>query len=326
MRRSLTLIMCAALLFGCGKPKPGADMMGAEDMTSTDDLAGNPVDLATPDLATPDLATPDLSPPRDLSDPPADMTVVDMVGRPMDMAGTMAGDIGQPCTQSGDCKGGPSPTCWTATVNNQAGAPPTPGGYCSSTCNTDAQCGGNGACVSIGAAGRFCVAKCRNATTCRTGYACAFYGTAGVCYPSTIFDCDPTANMGTCTEAATMKAGGCIRGAYENKGTCNATCTLAAGSCPQRNGRTRHCVYFSDPMNMAAPDPFKGLVCFDNVQNPVAAGGDCNALDECVDGYQCDTQDGKCRQLCTKNGAPACGMGMCADAFMTPMTGPGLCR
>ena len=61
MRRSLTFIMCAALLFGCGKPKPGADMMGAEDMTSTDDLAGNPVDLATPDLATPDLATPDLA-------------------------------------------------------------------------------------------------------------------------------------------------------------------------------------------------------------------------------------------------------------------------
>ena len=196
-------------------------------------------------------------------------------------------------------------------------------------CLDDADCGSNGTCVPIGNAGKFCLLRCQNARTCRTGYACAYYGNAGVCYSADIFDCDPTANMGTCTESGSGKAGGCVRRAYENKGNCTASCTLAAGNCAARNGKNRHCVYYADPGPgpMMAADPYKGLLCFDNAPTPVAAGADCNAVDECVDGYQCDTLDGKCRQLCTKGGGmPTCATGTCADPFMTANTGPGLCR
>lgn len=233
------------------------------------------------------------------------------------------GKIGDPCTADTECSEGGTPVCWKTTVRDQMGAPATPGGYCSSTCTTDMDCGASGRCATVRGA-KYCLAGCSDSMTCRKpGYACAYYDTTGVCFPDSIFNCDPTTGMGACTEAGTGKTGGCVRGAYEAKGTCTATCTLMAGSCVALGTTARQCVYYVAGFG----DAFSGLICMAKPPMPVAPGGMCTYANDCTEGYQCDGRDRLCRQLCTKGGgAPACMMGMCADAFGTAATGPGLCR
>lgn len=312
---------------------PPADMA-----TPPADMATPPADMATPpaDMAMPpgDMAMPpaDMSmpsgdmamPPRDMSMPPGDMSMPprDMSMPPADMSMPM-GRIGDPCTADAGCMGGTAPKCWKTNVLDNPMAPPTPGGYCTSTCTADADCGADARCISIGTA-KYCLAACNNATTCRKpGYACAFVG-GGVCYPDTIFDCNPKSPMGTCTEAGTMKAGGCVRGAYEDKGSCQATCTVGPGTCADKPmGVKRQCVFYNGP---ASGDAFKGALCYGSVASPKMPGSTCSYVNECTDGYQCDQVDRKCHQLCLQGGMPACTTGMCADAFMSMAMGPGLCR
>ena len=329
-------------------PKP--DMSGGGDMAGNPpDLAGPPRDMAgpvdmttTPDLATKgDMATtpvdmsgmpvdmsgmrPDLAGPVDMSMTGGDMSSpVDMATR-SDMAMTMSGGIGDPCTDDTGCKVGPSPKCWKSNVLNNTANPPTPGGYCSAACTADAQCGTGNRCVNLGP-GSFCLAGCSNATTCRhPGYACTYYDTAGICFPDSRLDCDPKASMGACTEAGTGKAGGCLRQAYENKGTCAASCTVGSGTCAALAGANRQCIYL-DATKTTAMDAWKGPICIQSFATPKNPGDACTFLNECKDGYQCDNLSSTCQQLCVKGGMPMCAMGVCADAFMTPATGPGICR
>src|SRR5262249_2159920 len=141
---------------------------------------------------------------------PGDMAMKGDMSMPGDMAmkgdmsgtdGGRMGGIGDPCTADTDCAAGPMPSCWKSNVLNNPGNPATPNGYCSSKCTTETDCGTGGHCVNLGAA-KYCLKMCSDATTCRhPGYACAFYGPDGVCYPDTIFDCNPKMGTGTCTEA-----------------------------------------------------------------------------------------------------------------------------
>lgn len=345
---------------GCDNHPPKPDMEGMADMAmEKPDMATPP----NPDLSTPpvDMAkNPDMSgggdmavnsdmagPPKDMSGMPIDMsgmtgdmamTPVDMAGMRPDMSGMptdmatgadmgmpMSGGIGDPCTDDTGCKVGPSPKCWKSNVLNNTSNPPTPGGYCSAACTADAQCGAGNRCVNLGP-GSFCLAGCSNATTCRhPGYACTYYDTAGICFPDSRLDCDPKAAMGACTEAGTGKAGGCLRQAYENKGTCAASCTVGTGTCAAMAGVNRQCIYL-DSTKTTAMDNWKGAICIQSPATPLNAGDPCTFLNECKDGYQCDNVGGTCQQLCVKGGTPACTMGVCADAFMTAATGPGICR
>lgn len=325
-------------------------LAGTPDLLPPADLLSPPHDLPPP---PPDLPPPppDLPPPADMLPPPADMAMPmsdmasmndmsmgDMAMSMSDMASTSdmakpgsdggtGGHIGDPCSDTPDCRSGPGPVCWKTTVLDQMGAPKTPGGYCSSTCTMDADCGAGNSCVDFGMAGQFCLRGCGDATTCRhPGYACLFYGMAGLCYPDDIYDCNPKAPMGLCTESGTMKAGGCLRQAFEDKGTCNAVCDVGAGTCPMLGGTSRQCVFY-DATKDGFMDPFKGLFCVASPAMPKMAGDPCVYLNDCADGYQCDSMGGVCHQLCKKGGAPACpGMAMCADAFMTAADGPGICR
>ena len=334
---------------------PPADMtMVPVDMTKPpEDMAKPPGDMAGPpaDMTGPpaDMTGPprDMTgPPADMTGPPADMTgpPADMTGPPRDMAGMPgdmsmpptdmsmpprdmsmpAGGIGAPCTDDSQCMVGPSKKCWKSNVLNNMANPPTPGGYCSSGCATNADCGSGNTCVDIGA-GKYCLAGCNNATTCRNpGYACSYYGGAGVCFPDTIFDCDPKA-AGTCTEAGTGKMGGCLRGAFENKGNCSATCSVGAGACAPKDGAARQCNYV-DNTNTSNRDVFKGTICLETISTTAGDGAACNFVNDCKDGFQCDKTSNTCKQLCGKGGMPACSMGMCQDAFMTPAMGAGICR
>ena len=198
------------------------------------------------------------------------------------------------------------------------------GGYCSSECTSDAACGPWTHCVSmVGTGKKYCLASCDNATTCRKpGYACRYYGGDGVCYPDSIYDCSP--KVATCTEKGTGKPGGCVREAYEDKGTCAASCTAGTGTCASVGTIKRQCVYW-DATKATTGDLWKGLICMRSPATPVAAGGACNYVNECTDGYQCDGPFGLCRQLCNKTGAPTCTAGTCTDVFGTSTT-PGLCR
>lgn len=295
------------------------DMSGGGDMAGQPDLAGPPKDMSgmTGDMAT----TPgDMAGMRmDMSMPPADMATSGDMGVPM------TGGIGDPCTDDTACKVGPSPKCWKSNVLNNTANPPTPGGYCSAACTADAQCGAGNRCVNLGP-GSFCLAGCSNATTCRhPGYACTYYDTAGICFPDSRLDCDPKASMGACTEAGTGKAGGCLRQAYENKGTCAASCTVGSGTCAALAGANRQCIYL-DATKTTAMDAWKGPICIQSFATPKNPGDACTFLNECKDGYQCDNLSSTCQQLCVKGGMPMCAMGVCADAFMTPATGPGICR
>ena len=300
------------------------------DMTDPPrDMTDPPRDMTDPPRDMTDPPRDMVMPPVDMTDPPRDMTTPrDMATPPMDMSmpGDMAGPmgrIGDPCTADSGCMGGTTPKCWKTNVLDNPMAPPTPNGYCTSACSADTDCGAGARCVSIGAA-KYCLAACNNATTCRKpGYACSFVA-GGVCFPDTIYDCDPKSPMGTCTEPGTMKAGGCIRGAYEDKGNCQATCTVGMGTCADKPmGTKRQCVFYN---GQASGDAFKGALCYASVATPKMPGASCTYINECTDGYQCDGLDRKCHQLCVQGGMPACTSGMCADAFMSMAMGPGLCR
>jgi hypothetical protein len=235
------------------------------------------------------------------------------------------GGIGDSCTADSDCKAGTMPSCWKANVFNNTANPATPGGYCSSACSADTDCGAGGKCVSFGAS-KACLKTCSDATTCRhPGYACSFVA-GGVCFPDTIYDCNPKTGMGTCTETGTGKSGGCLRQAFEDKGTCSATCNVGAGTCADKPmGTKRQCIYLDASKN-GFSDTYKGLICVQQMAMPKMTGASCTYLNECVDGDECSPIDGKCHVMCVKGGMPACAMGMCSDDFASGTGGAGVCR
>ena len=81
-------------------------------------------------------------------------------------------------------------------VLDQPGNLPTNSGYCTSTCTSDADCGGYGTCQTIQSGQpKYCLRTCYLPNTCRTdqSFGC-FPLTAqmGYCYPTTRLTCNPT--------------------------------------------------------------------------------------------------------------------------------------
>ena len=232
------------------------------------------------------------------------------------------GCIGTACAKDADCtegNAGKAATCWIATILNNPKLLPTPGGYCSRECDTDADCG-TGKCYTLpNASKRYCMARCDSASTCRKpGYACAFEGSSdAICFPNANFDCNPIANQGYCDYGADKYLGGCMRVAYEDDhgGVCHLQCKLGTKTCPAdaRAGTpapSQQCLYVDAGVdshgNVSNPrDAFKGNICFRQTAAPKTPGSPCSNLGECQDGYECDlyaarTADRVCRALCVQ--------------------------
>jgi hypothetical protein len=252
-----------------------------------------------------------------------DSGIVDLL-TPTDGPG--AGAIGSTCKAASDCNAGTTPTCFSKYFNNKTGNVQTRGGYCSSPCTADADCGGAGAtCVDFGSDGKFCIAGCMAATDCRQFYACFNFG----CFPSDNLTCDSTMNNGTCTYLG--RPGGCVRQALGtgNKGECFEGCAVGVDTCaPDGNGNVRHCIVDDERTNTnpdmtSSNDKWVGPVCLfaDSTITPIADGTECkftqpdgtiaHFTDICVDGDECYIQgtaaaghgfdangDNLCHKLC----------------------------
>ena len=182
------------------------------------------------------------------------------------------GCIGTACAKDADCtegNAGKAATCWIATILNNPKLLPTPGGYCSRECDTDADCG-TGKCYTLpNASKRYCMARCDSASTCRKpGYACTFEGGAGmdgICFPDKNLDCQPT--KGTCdavvdASGVPSQKGGCIRAAFEDKGICRVACQVGTKTCPKdfrfgsASAPDQHCVFLDTTTDSAGrPSP-----------------------------------------------------------------------
>ncbi|HZS37573.1 MAG TPA: hypothetical protein VFF06_12140, partial [Polyangia bacterium] len=250
--------------------------------------------------------------------------------------------IGGPCTQTAQCAEGQTPVCFTSKLFNKSGFLATPGGYCSSRCTDDSQCGAASTCIDLGSSGKWCMAICTTPSDCRgSGYACFRYS-GGYCFPSGNLNCDPTAGDGTCTLPTTGGKGGCLRDAVGSgvTGTCIEGCTAGAGSCAVSNGSPRQCVVYDqsstrDLSGNLTGDKFHGAVCiFTYSQNAVGAeckranadGTTSDRIDACADGAECYITfftggDNLCHAMCLANGdpdagAPVCPAGTtCSDVF-----------
>jgi hypothetical protein len=232
------------------------------------------------------------------------------------------GCIGAQCAKDADCtegNAGKAATCWVSTILNNPKLLTTPDGYCSRECDSDADCG-TGKCYTLpNASKRYCMARCDNAATCRKpGYVCAFDGPSdAICFPSSNFNCDPTANAGYCDYGPDKYIGGCLRGAYEDLhgGVCHLQCKLGTKTCPPdtRAGLpapAQQCIYIDAGLDgrgniTNAKDTFRGNICFRQTAAPKFPGAQCSTSGECQDGYECDlyaarAEDRICRALCVQ--------------------------
>jgi len=248
------------------------------------------------------------------------------------------GSIGSSCQASTDCTAGTAPVCWRSNILDSPGNLPTPGGYCSSTCTSDTDCGSTGSCQAVLAgSSKYCLRKCITANTCRNteGYAC-FILTAhtGYCYPATRLSCNPTqidpaTKNGTCPGSNPPSA--CIRRTFEDLGECRPLCTPGSVPCSTAESLAQHCVYLNTSQSSTgAPtrDVFKGTTCFPVYSDAVKPGGTCKYFDECTDGYECNVVkagDNTCRQLCTVGDSSCISPQTCRDAFSAGPGGAGLC-
>jgi hypothetical protein len=271
---------------------------------------------------------------RDMSMPVGSSGLPDLYGLDLSL---IPGAIGSPCTLNTDCTTG-TPKCWAKNILDDPGNLPTPGGYCTSICTSDTDCGGQGTCQTVATGLKYCLASCFAANICRTQqrYACFILGPSkGYCYPSNRLLCNPTqidpgTGNGTCPGATPDAA--CIRRTYEDQGECLNTCTLGSGTCSAVAGGLQHCIYINagyDANGQPTRDKFKGTACFPLLAKPKQLGDTCSYYDECADGLECNlgpSGDKKCHQLC-EVGAPAtCGAGQtCQDSFLAGRGNPGLC-
>jgi hypothetical protein len=240
-------------------------------------------------------------------DTPSDLGVEDLSAS-SDL--TVGGPVGAACAANADCAEGKTPTCWQKTLVNKTGTFPTPGGYCSSPCTSDADCGENAGCFAISTLGKWCLSKCTAASDCRGApdWACVLLFVQPVCYPAPNLTCDPSANDGEC-QIQTGAPGGCFRLALGsgNTGTCQEQCVIGVGNC--NTGAGGHCTFsdrtFDLTTGMMTADLFRGGIC---AYGPPGSdeGQPCTRLTACADGLECDLQvpvknpngTNLCRQLC----------------------------
>jgi hypothetical protein len=113
-------------------------------------------------------------------------------------------NLGAPCTKAADCVAPTQPSCWTGSYFT--------GGYCTSACATDADCGPEGVCVRdlfLGSTGfpvAQCLQGCSAASPCRSGHVCDTTGGAGRCLPS---DCRVVPSVCTTSQTCNQNTGGC---------------------------------------------------------------------------------------------------------------------
>lgn len=263
---------------------------------------------------------------EDLISTPADGGAADLMPAP--------GAIGQRCSQKSDCLGGSAPQCWAKNILDEPGNLPTPGGYCTSTCQSDTDCRGQGTCLDV-LGQKFCMAGCTGTRSCRTDYACfVLTKSSGYCFPSNRLTCNPTQNEGFCVKGQSA----CIRRAFDDLGTCHDVCALGTNTCPILPNNTRqHCVYINatiDSSGAATTDLYKGTACFPLLANPRIEGAACDFFDDCADGLQCNVSRGgdrRCRRLCRIGVVGACPdlapgqTQVCKDVFEAGVGNPGLC-
>jgi len=250
--------------------------------------------------------------------PPADLAVD--LAMPTLADAAVRSLIGGACLSTADCGEGQDPVCFRNTLFNKSGTYSVPGGYCSTRCTDDTDCGDSGVCVSFGTTGKFCFGGCTNASTCRAGYKCDY---ADYCYPGQAYTCDPTAESGKCDSGPGGSPGACIRRAYGTgmTGTCYDTCAIGPGSCAVTAGNKRQCVVFDETKNREANqltgDLWKGPVCIvDYAANTTgqecayadSAGMTRDNLTACADGLECFRSspfggDNLCRTLCYAPGS-----------------------
>jgi len=137
-----------------------------------------------------DMATePGDDPATEVTDDPADDPIEDH--HPTD-TGPTPGDLGDPCTNAGDCTElpGESRFCATEVPMGPAGTVTFPGGYCSMGCRTDVGCGEGGYCLGDPMSGDgMCFKLCDSEDDCRTseGYSCTSLPgpttTPDMCFP-----------------------------------------------------------------------------------------------------------------------------------------------
>jgi hypothetical protein len=248
------------------------------------------------------------------------------------------GSIGAPCLGNGDCTAGNTPSCWKNYILDDPGNLPTPNGYCTSSCTTDADCGSTGSCQAVLPGKNYCVRKCYVANTCRPadGYACFILAThLGYCYPATRLSCNPTqtdpaTKNGTCPGQNPPSA--CIRRTFEDLGECRPLCAGGAGSCSAADGLAQHCIYLDTTRTVGGNptrDTFKGLACFPVYLDSKKPGGSCNYFEECTDGYECNVVAGGdhiCHGLCTVGLDGSCtAPETCHDTFGLGAGQTGLC-
>jgi hypothetical protein len=149
--------------------------------------------------------------------------------------------VGAPCTGDADCGGG---MCATSFFQFNA-AVLAPGGYCTMSCTTSANCGANSACVSARFGPGHCSAGCRSDRDCRADYYCAALttsadaGTADVtatCQPHPQTDHLADGVVGSrCASDADCSPGTCMlnepitKSSYPG-GYCSGSC-VEAGDC-----------------------------------------------------------------------------------------------
>jgi hypothetical protein len=275
---------------------------GACDNTPATNDAAPTADLAGGDLATPqggDLAV------------PADAAV-------------SAGNTGDPCAKSGDCKGA---MAQCITKDSQMNV--WPGGYCTSRCDptmnkpsdgSNPACPGMGTCIGVGMTGT-CSFNCTTTAECRNGYGC-FAG--GGCEPLAFSECDPTVMPNTCRQdgGLTVGDGGPSLGFKcdpigDKVGACDPICDVFAQNCPLSGaGEEQSC-------NANLQNGLGG--CFTHL---IGGNGDaCMYLNSCDVGLGCDFGVKKCRRYCggPNNVMPA-NCGVCKDLSpMVKATVAGLC-
>jgi hypothetical protein len=136
------------------------------------------------------------------------------VGLPDDTAGNG-------CKRDTDCATGRCASTLhiqTATTSVMA-----PGGYCTTDCEIDSQCGSGGECsVPAGEASGECLGRCKADGECRAGYRCVGAGrTGGILVSGT---CQPQPETGRLADGAAGRT--CTSDADCKGGQCDATSTL----------------------------------------------------------------------------------------------------
>jgi hypothetical protein len=100
---------------------------------------------------------------------------------------------GKGCKRDSDC---PNGKCTRELqVGSMTESRPAPGGYCTASCEADAQCGSNGECSVAAQSDRgLCLGSCKTQADCREGYACVGGGSSfglqlsGSCQPMQVAD------------------------------------------------------------------------------------------------------------------------------------------